>query len=96
MKAFYERVKILRMEHTPEDWKLSLFPHTPLELPAPLRLAMGEFSLEMLRVLGKRTGELHLALSSPKASGDFRPESFTKLYQRSVYQSMRNQLRRAC
>ncbi len=95
LKGFFEQVKVLRMEHTPDAWQLALFPDEALELPAPLRLAMGEFTLEALRVLGKRTGELHLAFSSPKTTGEFRPESFTKLYQRSVYQSMRNQLRKA-
>lgn len=46
--------------------------------------------LESMRVLGQRTAELHLALASDLESPDFRPEAFTTLYQRSLYQSMRN------
>jgi maltose alpha-D-glucosyltransferase / alpha-amylase len=44
--------------------------------------------LPSAELLGMRTGELHLAL----ASGDnepFRPEPLSRLYQRSLYQSMR-------
>ncbi len=51
------------------------------------------FFLEMIERLGIRTGELHLALSSQKEGGDLKPESFSILYQRSVYQSMRTLVR---
>jgi maltose alpha-D-glucosyltransferase / alpha-amylase len=74
--------------------------------PAPLREAsvescstllhklIGEFYLGMVNLLGKRTGELHLALASNSEHPEFTPEPFSKLYQRSVYQSMRNLVRR--
>jgi maltose alpha-D-glucosyltransferase / alpha-amylase len=45
--------------------------------------------LEMARLLGRRTGEMHLALSSLTGGPDFAPEPFSMLYQRSIYQSMR-------
>ncbi|MFH0813627.1 MAG: maltose alpha-D-glucosyltransferase [Pseudomonadota bacterium] len=48
------------------------------------------FYLEMVSLLGKRTGEMHIALSSNAEDQDFAPEPFSLLYQRSVYQSMRN------
>jgi len=43
-------------------------------------------------LLGRRTAELHLALSGPEAAEDraFAPEPFSELYQRSLYQSMRS------
>ncbi len=44
--------------------------------------------------LGKRTGELHLALASNDKDPDFKPESFSTLYQRSLYQSLRSMLKR--
>jgi len=47
------------------------------------------------RLLGRRTGELHLALASDLEDGAFAPESFNALSQRSVYQNMRASLRRA-
>jgi maltose alpha-D-glucosyltransferase/alpha-amylase len=49
----------------------------------------------MIALLGKRTGEMHLALSSRPDEQNFEPEPFSMLYQRSVFQSMRALLRRA-
>jgi maltose alpha-D-glucosyltransferase/alpha-amylase len=46
--------------------------------------------LESARLLGQRTVELHIGLASVPDNPDFAPESFSKLYQRSLYQSMRN------
>ena len=53
--------------------------------------AIGPF-LDLAEVLGRRTAELHHALSD-SLTEEFRPEPFTTLYQRSVYQSMRAQVR---
>lgn len=44
--------------------------------------------------LGQRTAALHNCLASVQESLDFAPEPMTSLYQRSLYQSMRSQLRR--
>ncbi len=46
--------------------------------------------VEMARLLGRRTAELHRALASERDDEAFSPEPFTTLYQRSRYQSMRN------
>ncbi len=46
--------------------------------------------LQQAALLGKRTGELHIALASEHEDPHFIPEPYSKLYQRSVYQSMRN------
>ncbi len=46
--------------------------------------------LEVAQLLGQRTAELHLALASLSEDPAFAPQPFTKLYQRSTYQSMRN------
>jgi maltose alpha-D-glucosyltransferase/alpha-amylase len=45
---------------------------------------------ENVKLLGQRTAELHLALASDSENPDFVPEPFSVLYQRSLYQSMRN------
>jgi maltose alpha-D-glucosyltransferase/alpha-amylase len=45
---------------------------------------------EAARLLGQRSGELHVALASAPEDPDFVPEPFSKLYQRSLYQSTRN------
>ena len=50
---------------------------------------------EKVRLLGQRTGELHLALASRGDNPAFAPEPFNAMAQRSVYQSMRTSLRRA-
>ncbi len=46
--------------------------------------------LESARLLGQRTAELHMALASNFEDPAFAPEPFSELYQRSVYQQMRN------
>jgi maltose alpha-D-glucosyltransferase/alpha-amylase len=59
---------------------------------SPISLAVESIGpyLENVKLLGKRTAELHLALASDESNPDFAPEPFTILYQRSLYQSMRN------
>ena len=49
--------------------------------------------LESVRVLGVRTADLHLALGSITDDPAFTPEPFTASYQRSMYQSVRTQLK---
>jgi maltose alpha-D-glucosyltransferase/alpha-amylase len=44
--------------------------------------------LEMVQLLGQRTGEMHIKLSESAGNPDFKAESFSLLYQRSLYQSM--------
>ncbi|HLH30219.1 MAG TPA: maltose alpha-D-glucosyltransferase, partial [Terriglobia bacterium] len=46
--------------------------------------------LENVKLLGRRTAELHVALASNADDPAFGPEPFSVLYQRSLYQSMRN------
>ncbi len=52
--------------------------------------------LTTARLLAKRTADLHLALSSDPSDPAFAPEPFGKLYQRSIYQSMRNLTGKVC
>jgi maltose alpha-D-glucosyltransferase/alpha-amylase len=42
--------------------------------------------------IGRRLGELHRLLGDPAAGAAFAPETVTKLYQRSIQQSMRNRV----
>ncbi len=48
--------------------------------------------LDTARLVGTRTAELHVALASDAADPAFAPQGFTPLDQRSLYQSLRNQL----
>ena len=50
---------------------------------------------EKAKLIGQRTGEMHLALASEPSDKIFAPEPFNTMAQRSVYQSMRASLRRA-
>ncbi|NIR46777.1 MAG: maltose alpha-D-glucosyltransferase [Gemmatimonadetes bacterium] len=45
--------------------------------------------LEFSRLLGQRTGELHIALASRPDESDFAPEPFNAMYRRSLYQASR-------
>ncbi len=56
---------------------------------------IGGVYTEKAKLLGQRTGELHLALAADTEERAFAPEPFNALAQRSVFQSMRGSLRRA-
>lgn len=51
------------------------------------------FYLDLIKLLGHRTGQMHLGLASDNENPDFKPESFSMLYQRSLYQAMGSQAR---
>jgi maltose alpha-D-glucosyltransferase/alpha-amylase len=61
----------------------------PDAVPTLARDFIGPVYLEMIQLLGQRTGELHLALMSPSQTPDLAPEPFSLLYQKSLYQSIR-------
>jgi len=61
------------------------------EPPELAREMIGPY-LELAGLLGRRTAGMHRALASGGKPG-FAPEPFTRLYQRSLYQSIRNQVR---
>jgi len=60
----------------------------------PAQEMIGEY-LESAKQIGRRTAELHRALSSVPDDPQFAPEPFGELYQRSVYQSLRGTAIRA-
>jgi maltose alpha-D-glucosyltransferase/alpha-amylase len=49
--------------------------------------------LELARVLGRRTAEMHAALADDRGDVSFTPEPYSMMYQRSLLQSMRNTTR---
>ena len=59
------------------------------ELP-PLALDLIGPYLDSARLLGQRTAEMHQALAAGADDPHFHPEPYSLLYQRSLYQSMRN------
>jgi maltose alpha-D-glucosyltransferase/alpha-amylase len=58
--------------------------------PPDLAVQLMGFQMDNAQLLGQRTAEMHLALSSVPGNSDFSPEPFTPLARRSLYQSMRN------
>jgi maltose alpha-D-glucosyltransferase/alpha-amylase len=58
------------------------------EIPPACEEVIGPY-MESARLLGQRTGELHLALASERTDPIFAPEPFTALDRRSLYQSFR-------
>jgi maltose alpha-D-glucosyltransferase/alpha-amylase len=92
---YFEKVlsRIKEIQDIPKA-PLSLLDIDLASIPPLLRELIEGHYLEMVTLLGKRTGELHLALSSAPDEPDFAPEPFSMLYQRSVYQSMRGLVRR--
>jgi maltose alpha-D-glucosyltransferase / alpha-amylase len=88
--SFFERVAALSKEQPPQ-------PPAPVSLLGPMPENHGEIVQELIgsyletaRLLGRRTAELHRALANNRFDPVFAPEPFGRLYQRSIYQSMRN------
>jgi maltose alpha-D-glucosyltransferase/alpha-amylase len=57
------------------------------EFPPHVHELIGSY-LDSARLLGQRTAELHLALSSDSSDPDFAPELFTDHYRQAFYHSM--------
>jgi maltose alpha-D-glucosyltransferase/alpha-amylase len=62
--------------------------------PDPLANELIGAYLHAANLIGQRVAELHVALLSDLNDPEFAPEGYSSLYQRSVYQSMRNLLGR--
>ncbi len=90
LRGYFERVlgRGIHESGPPET------PGGPLELaglePPPVAGDTLGAYLETARLLGVRTAELHLALARDTEDEAFAPVPFTTLYQRALYQSMRN------
>jgi maltose alpha-D-glucosyltransferase/alpha-amylase len=67
----------------------SLLPIVPDAIPSAVRDFIGPVLIDLIGLLGRRTGELHLALMSLSQNPEVTPEPFSLLYQKSLYQSIR-------
>jgi maltose alpha-D-glucosyltransferase / alpha-amylase len=63
------------------------------QLPEHQKEFLGGTAAEQARLIGIRTGELHLALISQTGTKDFAPEEFSLHYQRSLFASMQSLVR---
>jgi maltose alpha-D-glucosyltransferase/alpha-amylase len=95
LSRYFERVLALpAASQSAFEAPFSLFALLAQHVPALMHELAGHY-LESVRLLGRRTAEMHLSLAADRDDADFAPEPFTFLYQRSVYQSLRNLHRRA-
>ncbi|HVL32199.1 MAG TPA: putative maltokinase, partial [Actinomycetota bacterium] len=85
--AYVDQV-LTRPDIPDDDPDLHVLDAAAMEPPELALETIGAY-LEHARLLGQRTGELHVALASEPDDPDFKPEPFTPFYQRSLYQSMR-------
>jgi len=63
------------------------------KLPEELQGLLGGHASEEARLIGIRTGELHLALASGVDVKDYKPEPFTLHYQRSLFSTLQSLVR---
>ena len=90
LSRYFDRVRTASAEvRLPIVPDLSLVELSQRGVPEGMAGLIGTYS-EFARLLGQRTAELHLALSSDPQDPAFAPESFTPFYQRALFQSMRN------
>ncbi|HEX6105795.1 MAG TPA: maltose alpha-D-glucosyltransferase [Gemmatimonadales bacterium] len=93
LSQYYERAAVVSTPPVAPDG----VPASPLERaraePPALVQEMAGTYLGQVRLLGRRTAELHLALAGADDNPAFAPEPFTALYRRSLYQSLRSLVR---
>jgi maltose alpha-D-glucosyltransferase / alpha-amylase len=89
IKRFFDRVLVLAKDAATPSTEGSLLDLIPTEPPAAIRQVLGS-GPTWAELLGRRTAEMHIALSGDSENDDFAPEPYGALYQRAIYQSMRN------
>jgi maltose alpha-D-glucosyltransferase/alpha-amylase len=97
LSSYFEHVAALSREQPPVPPPVvPLFaPEHRAEHPPAMDDPIDAFT-PAARLIARRTAELHLALAAPPGTSAFALEPFGKLYQRSLYQSMRNLTGRLC
>jgi maltose alpha-D-glucosyltransferase / alpha-amylase len=88
VQRYFERILINGSAADPAPAP-PLLERARLDPPAGARERIGAY-LDVARLLGQRTAELHLALADAGDDPAFRPERYTALSRRSYYQSLRN------
>jgi maltose alpha-D-glucosyltransferase/alpha-amylase len=88
MSLFLEQVITSRAHDRPPTMRTHPLDLVGVEPDDDLAAMFGTALLEA-RLLGRRTGQLHLALGSEPDDPAFAPEPMSTLYQRSLYQAMR-------
>ena len=89
---YFEAAQAHQAGETP-DWEPKTYTELArADIPETVLEHVGPY-FSLIQLLGQRTAELHEALASRPDVADFEPEESSTLYQRSVYQSVRNLVR---
>lgn len=92
LRDYFENVAVKREELSEVIFPpSSVIEYKGMELPELAYETIG-FYINSAEILGQRTAELHLTLSSDSENSAFAPEPFSSFYQRSIYQYTRNLL----
>jgi maltose alpha-D-glucosyltransferase/alpha-amylase len=93
VERYLERV-VTQADHASNLPRRVKHPLDLVEQPPPDKvMAMIGEELGDAELLGRRTGAMHIALSSDATDPEFSPEPMSTLYQRSLYQAMRTGVR---
>lgn len=96
LASFNERLLSKHKSNLPSPTELRgtfINPVSYEQLPDEMRELLDATVAERVRLLGVRTGEMHLALASNTELPDFRPEEFSLHYQRSLFSSFQTLVR---
>jgi maltose alpha-D-glucosyltransferase/alpha-amylase len=86
--------KLLTQHHASIDVRGDVVNPLPYEkIPESVRLNIEGPVAERVRLLGQRTAEMHMALSTNVTSPDFRPEPYSLHYQRSLFAGLQSLVR---
>ena len=95
LSDFNERVLTdIKAHSTPANNKAELLLPADFEtIPEQFKELLNADVIERIQLLGIRTGEMHLALSSSADDPAFKPEEFSQHYQRSLFASFQTLVR---
>jgi len=88
---FYENILLKKPKEGIPPPPLPETDITISSIPSIIIESIGIFYLDMISLLAQRTAEFHLALLNLKDNPGFELEPYSKLYQRSIYQSFHSQ-----
>ncbi len=95
LRRAFEQASSLLHEHTPPSLPQGNLVDAGQESPPDTVANMIGSYIELARLLGRRTAELHLALASDLEAPAFRPEAFAGHYHRSLFQAAHDRLSRS-
>jgi maltose alpha-D-glucosyltransferase/alpha-amylase len=97
LRVYYEALES-QAQTAPDSSLTSLsltHPSRYEDIPVAMQLLLEATTAEQVSMLGQRTAELHLVLSSVSGQPEFSPEPFSLHYQRSLFSSFQTLVRTA-